>query len=163
MRIFFLAALSGLLAGTTLQAASASPTAKSFIEKHCLECHDTETKKGGLDLGTLEYLPEDKANFALWVKVHDRVEAGEMPPKKKARPNPEALQDFLKSLNSTLLASEQAIVARDGRSMQRRLNRYEYENTLRDLLNVPWAQIKNRLPEDGEAYRYNKSGESTLR
>ena len=44
--------------------------------------------------------------------------------------------------------------------MQRRLNRYEYENALRDLLNVPWAQVKDKLPLDGEAYRFNKSGEA---
>jgi hypothetical protein len=68
-----------------VQAASISPAAKSFIEKHCAECHDTETKKGGLDLATLEYSPGDKANFATWVKVHDRDEAAELPPKKKAR------------------------------------------------------------------------------
>ena len=44
--------------------------------------------------------------------------------------------------------------------MLRRLNRHEYENALRDLLGVPWAQIANRLPEDGEAHRFNKSGEA---
>ena len=31
---------------------------------------------------------------------------------------------------------------------------------MRDLLGVPWAQVANRLPEDGEAYRFNKSGEA---
>ncbi len=44
--------------------------------------------------------------------------------------------------------------------LQRRLNRYEYENTLRDLLDLPWIQIKDRLPEDGERYRFNKIGEA---
>src|SRR5213078_3828903 len=34
------------------------------------------------------------------------------------------------------------------------------EYALRDLLGVPWAQLANRLPEDGEAYRFNKSGEA---
>src|SRR3954465_15131927 len=89
---------------------------KSFIEKNCSECHDADTKKGGLDLLDLEFSPDDKANFATWVKVHDRVKAGEMPPKKKARPEPEALDGFLKSLGSTLTTSEQAIIARDGRA-----------------------------------------------
>ena len=42
----------------------------------------------------------------------------------------------------------------------RRLNRYEYENTVRDLLDVPWIQIKDRLPEDGEKFRFNKIGEA---
>ena len=46
-----------------------------------------------------------------------------------------------------------------GRATQRRLNRYEYENALRDLLHAPWLQIRDSLPEDGEANRFNKSGE----
>lgn len=157
----FLAALSWLIAGTTLQAASIFPAAKSFIENNCADCHDGTTKEGGLDLTVLQFEPEDKANFATWVKVHDRVKAGEMPPKKKkTRPAPVVLEAFVKELADTLSASEQAIIVRDGRAMQRRLNRYEYENALRDLLGVPWVQLRNRLPEDGEAYRFNKSGEA---
>jgi hypothetical protein len=158
-RILVSAILSWLLV-SPLGAASIPPDVKVFIEKHCVECHDTETKKGGLDLSALPFDPEDKANFGIWVKALDRVKAGEMPPPKKARPDPVVQDIFVKGLASTLTASETAIIARDGRAMQRRLNRYEYENALRDLLNVPWAQIKNRLPEDGEAYRFNKSGEA---
>ena len=30
----------------------------------------------------------------------------------------------------------------------------EYENVIRDLLSVPWLQIKGKLPQGGEAYRY---------
>ncbi len=44
--------------------------------------------------------------------------------------------------------------------MWRRLNHYEYENTVRDLLSSPWLQLKNMLPEDGEAFRFNKVGEA---
>ncbi|HUS33752.1 MAG TPA: DUF1592 domain-containing protein [Verrucomicrobiae bacterium] len=158
-RSALLLVVSGLLASSA-NAFAVLPATKSFIEKHCAECHDSETKKGGLDLTSLNFSPEDKANFGTWVKVHDRVEAGEMPPKKKPRPEAATMNAFLKGLGSELTASEKAIIARDGRAMQRRLNRYEYENVLRDLLNVPWAQIRNRLPDDGEAHRYNKSGEA---
>ncbi len=42
----------------------------------------------------------------------------------------------------------------------RRLNRYEYENYLKDLLQLPWLQIRDMLPEDGELHRFNKSGEA---
>lgn len=151
--------LSGLFASAS-NASAFLPNAKSFLDQNCAECHDSETKKAGLDLTALRYLPEDEANFGTWVKVHDRVESGEMPPKKKARPDAAKLDAFLKGLASELTASEKMIIARDGRAMQRRLNRYEYENALRDLLNVPWVQIRNRLPDDGEAHRYNKSGEA---
>ena len=49
-------------------------------------------------------------------------------------------------------------VEREGRAVWRRMNRDEYENTLRDLLGAPWLQIKALLPEDGVAERSNKVG-----
>jgi hypothetical protein len=154
-----------LLFGTSfyprLNGASLAPETRQFIENHCAECHDGAAREAGLDLTALQFDPEDKANFGIWVKVHDRVKAGEMPPKKKKkRPDAAQLDSFVKGMATTLEASERAIIQRDGRAMQRRLNRYEYENALRDLLGVPWAQLRNRLPEDGEAYRFNKSGEA---
>jgi hypothetical protein len=51
-------------------------------------------------------------------------------------------------------------VEKNGRSVLRRLNRYEYENTVRDLLEAPWLQLRDMLPEDGEAHRFNKVGEA---
>ena len=130
-----------------------------FFDEYCGECH-YEDQSGGLDLSALEFDPTNRENFATWVRVIDRVTAGEMPPKKKARPAHADLAAFTQMLSTTLTSSEQQLTARDGRAIQRRLNRYEYENALRDLLNVPWAQVKDKLPHDGEAYRFNKSGEA---
>ena len=115
----------------------------------------------------------------MWVTVHDRVSAGEMPPKKKPQPKPAEAAVFIKSLSSSLVATEQknqavstklfrprwgatnqTYLAHDGRATQRRLNRYEYENALRDLLHAPWLQVQDSLPEDGEAHRFNKSGDA---
>jgi hypothetical protein len=140
--------------------AHAAPPAAAFTDQYCAGCHNGVDLKGGLDLESLTYDPANRANFATWVKVHDRVRAGEMPPKGKLRPETAELGSVLDELGATLTASEQAIVAREGRTVQRRLNRYEYENTLRDLLGVPWAAVMNQLPQDGEAFRYNKSGEA---
>src|SRR5215470_7973675 len=50
--------------------------------------------------------------------------------------------------------------ADQGRSVLRRLNRYEYENTVRDLLSAPWLQLRDSLPEDGLVNRFNKSGQA---
>jgi hypothetical protein len=149
-------ALPGSLA---LRAATPPAVARTFIEQHCADCHNEVDKEAQLDLTHLAYEPKDAANFALWVKVYDRVEAGEMPPKKK-RPDPAELDAFLKGMTATLTASERATIAGEGRSVQRRLNRYEYENALRDLLNVPWAQVKDKLPLDGERFGFNKSAEA---
>ncbi|HZE98076.1 MAG TPA: DUF1592 domain-containing protein [Planctomycetota bacterium] len=132
---------------------------RPFLEKHCLECHDKDNAKGGLNLDGLKLDPQDLKNFAVWVKVHDRVHDGEMPPDKKAKPARADVDAFLKSVADPLVAADQAREAAEGRSIWRRLNRYEYENTLRDLLQAPWLQIKEMLPEDGERYRFNKAGE----
>src|SRR5437899_8011476 len=143
-----------------LAAADLPPASRQFVETHCVECHDAEVKKGGLDLTALKFEPANPSNFSTWVLVHDRVMLGEMPPKKKTRPETTELEAFTKSLSSSLVAAEQTRMAKEGRATQRRLNRYEYENTLRDLLQAPWLQIRDSLPEDGEAYRFNKVGDA---
>ena len=134
--------------------------AKAFIQRHCADCHDSTTKEAGLDLTKLPFVPEDKSNLAVWVRVHDRVGNGEMPPKTEPRPDVSELKSFVNSLASSLTDFEKELTAREGRSVQRRLNRYEYENVLRDLLDAPWLAIKDKLPPDGEAYHFNKIGEA---
>ena len=59
-----------------------------FFETHCFDCHDSETKKGNLDLTALKPDFGDAETFARWVNVHDRIASGEMPPKKEPRPRP---------------------------------------------------------------------------
>jgi len=136
---------------TPLQAAT-----ESLVDDYCSRCHNDQDLKGGLDLTDLNFAPDDPANFLTWVKVHDRLEAGEMPPKGKPRPEDSELKALVATLAATLAHYEDGVAAREGRSTQRRLNRNEYENALRDLLDAPWLQIKDQLPEDGDAYHFNK-------
>ena len=133
---------------------------KQFLERHCFECHDTLTKKGGLDLTTLAFDPATSTNFTKWVLIHDRVSKGEMPPKKKAQPEKAELEKFTNSLSAALVSFERSQMASEGRATRRRLNRYEYENALRDLLHAPWLQVRDSLPEDGEVERFNKVGDA---
>ena len=156
-----LARFSLLLAVTGPVMAGDVPLAVlQFVENNCVECHDTDTKKGGLDLTALKFDPANLTNFSRWVLVHDRVSNGEMPPKKKPRPEAAELEAFTKSLSSSLVSVERARMAKEGRATRRRLNRYEYENALRDLLHAPWLQVRDSLPEDGEADRFNKIGDA---
>lgn len=111
-----------------------------FMQKYCAACHEDPAKLDRL-------------------KAHDRVLAGEMPPKAaKLRPSEPEKTAFLNALASWLTTEDKARYAREGRATQRRLNGYEYENALRDLLAAPWLQIRDQFPEDGEAYRFNKVG-----
>ena len=83
-----------------------APT-RVFIEKHCAECHDAETKKGNLDLTSLQPDFADAENFARLVKVYDRIESGEMPPKKKPRPPAKETAAMTKWLRTSLAGAEQ--------------------------------------------------------
>ncbi len=139
--------LLGLLLALALQD-------RAFIEKHCGDCHGKDDPKGGLNLVDLPFDPKDPK----WITVHDRVADGEMPPKKK--PGLETIEAFLKSIAEPIAAADRARQASEGRSTWRRLNRYEYENSLRELLKAPWLQIREMLPEDGESHRFNKIGDA---
>ncbi len=138
--------------------ATAAVNVQQFLATNCVACHDSRTKKGNLDLTTLKFDFTDEKAFATWVKVHDRVQAGEMPPKSMPQPEATARAGFLKAIAEPMIAADAARIRREGRAVWRRMNRYEYENTLRDLLAAPWLQVKELLPEDGEAYRFNKVG-----
>ncbi|MDB6140037.1 MAG: hypothetical protein JWO94_3109 [Verrucomicrobiaceae bacterium] len=135
-----------------LEAGTLSP----FLDKHCIECHDADTKKGDLDLTSLSTQLDDAATFTAWLKVHDRVLAGEMPPAKKARPPVEDLTLAMGVLAQDLTAADVAREQREGRSHMRRLNRVEFENSLRDLLAMPALKIKDSLPEDGKAHGFDR-------
>ena len=130
--------------------------ALGFTDKYCSNCHNDEDLKGGLDVTSLNFKPGDPANFLTWVKLHDRLEAGEMPPKDRKRPDRAEAAAFLQDITSALTTYENDLAAREGRATQRRLNRGEYENALRDLLQSPWLQVRDQLPEDGDAYHFNR-------
>jgi hypothetical protein len=146
--------------GAGQQVEAVPDAARTFIDDHCTRCHNEDRKVGNLDLKSLAYDPADAGNFALWVKIHDRVAAGEMPPDDVKQPERSKREAFVAGLADTCLASERRRLAGEGRATQRRMNRFEYENALRDLLGVPMAQIAGQLPQDGEAHRYNKSAEA---
>jgi Protein of unknown function (DUF1592)/Protein of unknown function (DUF1588)/Protein of unknown function (DUF1585)/Protein of unknown function (DUF1587)/Protein of unknown function (DUF1595)/Planctomycete cytochrome C len=149
-----------LISSRSAPASELPEPTRHFLEQHCFECHDTETKKGGLDLTTLKFDPNQAPNFSKWVLIHDRVAKGEMPPKKKPRPEGPELNAFTNALSAVLISAERERLSHEGRSTRRRLNRYEYENALRELLHAPWLQIRDSLPEDGEVDRFNKVGDA---
>ena len=91
-----------LLGGHALTAAAAEIFSQGFLKKHCTECHDADAKKGGLDLTTLKPDFADAQNFTRWVRIHDRVAKGEMPPKKQTPPPVAEREGFVGALRKEL-------------------------------------------------------------
>src|SRR5688572_27884190 len=76
----------GFIAVIGADASELPPHAETFTEKYCAKCHNDIDKEGRLDLTSLKFTPGDPANFQQWIKVHDRLQAHEMPPKEKKQP-----------------------------------------------------------------------------
>lgn len=125
---------------------------KPFLATHCIDCHGPTTQKAGLRLDTLKPEFQGAKALASWIKVHDKLVAGAMPPKKRERPPREDLDLVTAWLNKELHAASLEQQRKEGRVVLRRLNCTEYENTLRDLLalDAP-VQLKSLLPEDNTA------------
>ncbi|HSI10662.1 MAG TPA: DUF1592 domain-containing protein [Chthoniobacter sp.] len=143
-------------AGATHAASNgaAGPALPPFLQDNCLDCHDSDSKKGNLDLTALG----TKFNLDEWVKIFDRVHDGEMPPPKKKQPDAKAVQAFLDSMSGPIAHADSTRELRDGRSRLRRLNRVELENSLRDLLALPGLRLKEALPEDGKSHGFDTLG-----
>ena len=119
----------------------------AFFEQHCYDCHDSDTKKGDLDLTS-------ELSLDRWIKVHDALESGEMPPKKKKQPAEAEKIAFLAKMDARLIAESKASI--EGRMRLRRMTRVEFQNTLQDLLALPRLDIVSLLPADGRVAGYDK-------
>jgi mono/diheme cytochrome c family protein len=129
---------------------------RPFLARHCLACHGAEKPKGDLRLDRLTLDFADEATRQRWQAVLKRVQAGEMPPKSKPRP-PEnevrLLSDWIRSEAGAAEAARRA----QGRVVLRRLNRVEYENTVRDLLGID-ADLKDLLALDSAQAGFDNVG-----
>lgn len=135
-------------------------SARTFLADHCFDCHDGATAKGGLNLEDFDFDSTNPKNLAILTHVHDRALSGEMPPKKKDRPDPGELSDFIKAAADPLLKGWTEHYRKAGRTVARRLNPTEYEYTLRDLLHAPWLEIKAMLPPDPEVHGFDNVAEA---
>ncbi|MEI6712262.1 MAG: DUF1588 domain-containing protein [Verrucomicrobiota bacterium] len=130
-----------------------------LLENHCTECHERDNAKGGLDLTKLPQDLQERSLRERWIRIHDRMEKGEMPPKKEDMPEADRA-DMLRVLSGAILKVDREEVATRGRGPLRRLNRDEYQNNLRDLLQMPHLDIRDVLPEDREGHHFNKATET---
>src|SRR6185437_9410721 len=107
---------------------------RPLFGKYCFGCHG-EKKKGDLDLRVYQNEASVVRDRKVFEKVIKNLHAHEMPPEKKPQPTPEE-----RELITTWVESEIFKCDCDhpdpGRVTIRRLNRAEYNNTIRDLVGV---------------------------
>src|SRR5580692_10438366 len=109
---------------------------RSFLANYCVKCHNAQKQKGKLRLDDISFTIDSVEKADRWQKVLNQLNAGEMPPDDSKQPEPAAKTDFLDSLSSALVTARKSLGDQHGQIIMRRLNRREYQNTLRALLGV---------------------------
>ena len=153
-RLYLLMAslLAAIMLSGDLCAAPPLPS-QAFFDQHCVKCHAGEKAKGDFRIAELTLDFSVKKNRSLWEKVHQQITSGEMPPKTRPRPDEKASR----TLTDWIVKQSADVVGKEGRVVLRRLNRVEYENTVRDLFSVN-VSVKEMLPEDANAQGFDNVG-----
>jgi hypothetical protein len=144
-----------LLAGSaTAVPAGAAP----FLARNCRMCHNPQLKNAGLDLDAYP-LPASLATAPeIWEKVVEKLQTKQMPPPPLQAPDAAETAALVRWIEEGLQSAEAARPPDPGRVTARRLNRTEYDNTVRDLLGVD-LRAADAFPQDDAGYGFDNIGD----
>jgi hypothetical protein len=126
---------------------------ESFFKSRCFDCHGENLTEGGLNLRNLSRDLTEAKRVHYWTLIHDRINAREMPPKQAEQPSDAAREKAVESLAALLTEADRAT-----REVGlRRLNRSEYENTVRDLFGI-YVDSSRLLPDDEVEQGFDTTG-----
>src|SRR5688572_5592829 len=152
--------LNGQAQATQAHAAEFQQDVLPVLAKSCLGCHSEKTQAGKLNLEPLRDPATTATHIAVWQSVLEKMSAGAMPPP-TAKPLTDAERaavlgwiNKLPGLSAGTTTGE----AMAGRVTARRLNRVEYNNTVRDLLGVA-ARPADEFPVDDSGYGFDNNGD----
>jgi mono/diheme cytochrome c family protein len=125
-----------------------------FVQKNCIACHNSKAKAGDLDLASQLGERTFDANRGMWEKVLDRLKTGQMPPPAIPRPAAGDVTAATRALETEFARQDRLLKPAAGRVTARRLNRAEYNNTIRDLLGVD-IRPADAFPADDSAFGFD--------
>jgi len=141
-----------LLAGA---ASAAQPDVLAFVRANCNTCHNTSVASGGIDFSKYT----DTSDREVWQRVVNKLKAGEMPPPGAPKPPAADVAAVTAWLESDFARQDAAIKPDPGPVSARRLNRAEYDNTVRDLLGVDLHPAAD-FPADQAAFGFDDIGDA---
>ncbi|MCB1127837.1 MAG: DUF1592 domain-containing protein, partial [Verrucomicrobiae bacterium] len=129
---------------------------KPFFEAHCLDCHG-EKQKADLDLRLYETAADVQGHRDVFRLVLQNIEDHTMPPESRPRPDPSEIEGVVQWLR-TELARIDCTNPDPGRVTLRRLNRIEYNNSIRDLVGIEFEPAAD-FPMDDIGYGFDNIGD----
>jgi mono/diheme cytochrome c family protein len=145
--------LAGAALAGTPRVAPATDTA-AVLQQYCVSCHNDRLKTADLAINLLN-LEKVQQNSAAWEKVVRKLRTGTMPPPGSPRPTAEVYDATASWLETEL---DRTAHANPGRPALRRLNRAEYGNAIRDLLDLQ-VDVKSLLLPDDAAFGFDNIGD----
>jgi hypothetical protein len=125
-----------------------------LLERYCVQCHDSASARGDVILDTFDDRGPNREHTPLLLRVAAVLRSGNMPPDGKPRPGPDELEIINTWLDEVLVDDAK----RPGRVAVRRLNRTEYNNTIRDLIGLDLHPADD-FPSDDVGYGFDNIGE----
>ncbi len=130
---------------------------RPFIQSYCIECHGSRIQKADLRLDNLPNDFTDPSVSAKWAEVVNVINTHQMPPEDEDQPTAEEAGNVAAWLEGELSRGE--IASRSTRMVLRRINRAEYDNTIRDLVGVNFSPA-SAFPEDPPAGGFDNIGKA---
>ena len=131
---------------------------KPFLATYCNGCHNSTKQAGSVTLDAYISESHAKKDRMTWETIVNVVASGEMPPKKKPQPSKDEKEAFLGWVENTMIKVDCTSPKDPGRVTLRRLNRAEYNNTIRDLCGVDFSPADD-FPSDDVGYGFDNIGD----
>lgn len=132
--------------------------AQPFFQKHCLECHGADEPAAGISFAAFHDETSMLKQRKLFERALDLIQQGVMPPADAAQPTDAEKEPLLTYLNHALFYVDCSGPVDPGRVTIRRLNRAEYNNTVRDLVGVDFQPAAD-FPADDVGYGFDNIGD----
>lgn len=139
-------AIASRSAGAVETEAVMPESQRAFFQAYCIGCHNGEKAEGKVRLDDIPFRMADVLTADRWQKVLGALNSGNMPPEGEKQPPSEEKLVFLETLSKQMVIARKALADTGGTITLRRLNRREYVNTIRDLLDVEVNPLD--LPSD---------------
>jgi len=132
---------------------------EAFLEKHCIRCHGPKKEEGDIRIDRLSRDFKAGRDSHHWAEALDKLNSGEMPPKKEPQPTQAEISTFVTNLDARLKEGRAARMAARPAVAHYRLSRKEYQNTVYDLLGVRYDPAKpGELNEDTLWHGFERIG-----
>jgi hypothetical protein len=136
-------------------------TVRPFVQAYCLSCHGAKEPEGDLNLSHYATVDSIAKAPLYWKLVLERLEAGEMPPKKaKLHPIPEERQKVIEWIHALRKHEATRSAGDPGPVYARRLNNAEFDYTVHDLTGVDIRPAKEFPVDPANEAGFDNSGES---